>query len=375
MGLWDKVGQLMGRGGSKPPPNEPPEVGWLADDQNRWGVPVLDVRPVTQTMLCCTSDKSVAEKFNTMTNDDGTAFAQEDPPVARVVEASLRYRAEGPLPPGVLFYPKVMEHKWAIYHHAGRLIFARTWQRRAFVVADVRVDSGQAVVGPIRGAFDGTGDEPASFTMRLLDWFVRSHALDMVWPAPLPAGAEAQPRTAALWCISALGNLAVVATPHEVPGGIPERPLRVHSLLHIAVARGDRVAVKSLVESGLTFDLRAKDGLTPVHWALKADMLAFCLDAGAPVDVRSDEGATPLMQAAQARSREQMALLLSRGADPDAKDARGFTALHRAAEMGEIELVRLLLEHGASRSLEAQGHTPGSLAEKRGHPEIAKLLA
>ena len=377
MGFRDKVQNLIGRGLAEPPPspnNNTAAVDWLPDDKNRWGVPVLDVAPVTQTMVCVTSDKNVAATFASMMNNDGTVFAREEPIVDRIVETELRYRAEGPLPPGVLFLPRVMEHKWAIYYHAHRLIFVRTWQRRVFVTADVRFEGGHAVVGPVRGAFDERLDPPA-FTVRLLDWFVRSHALRMIWPVPVPARVAKRPRDAAMWCIGSLGNMALVATPHEVPAEIPTRPLRVDSLLHIAVARGERAKVAELLQAGLDFSLRAVDGLTPVHWALNANMLTFCLDQGAPVDVRSEEGATPLMQAAQARSRDQMALLLARGADPNATDDRGFTALHRAAEMGEIELVRLLIEHGALRSPEAGGHTPRSLAEKRGQAGIVKLLS
>ena len=31
-----------------------------------------------------------------------------------------------------------MEHKWAIYHHAGKLMFIRSWMRRVHVLADVK---------------------------------------------------------------------------------------------------------------------------------------------------------------------------------------------------------------------------------------------
>ena len=80
-------------------------------------------------------------------------------------------------------------------------------------------------------------------------------------------------------------------------------------------------------------------------------MLVLLLERGSPVDVRSVEGATPLMNAAQARSVEKVAFLLDRGADPDATDQRGFTALHRAAEMGEREIVQLLAEGKSNKEV------------------------
>ena len=49
--------------------------------------------------------------------------------------------------------------------------------------------------------------------------------------------------------------------------------------------------------------------------------------------------------------------------------------LHRAANMGELDLVRLLLERGAHPGPDAQGHTPRSLAEARGHTEVLEALS
>jgi ankyrin repeat protein len=102
-------------------------------------------------------------------------------------------------------------------------------------------------------------------------------------------------------------------------------------------------------------------------------MVNLLLERGSPVDVRSTEGATPLMNAVQQGSVEKATLLLDRGADPDAKDSRGFTALHRAAEMGQTQLAELLLRRGAAPSPEAAGHTPRSLAEQRGKTAILEV--
>ena len=103
-------------------------------------------------------------------------------------------------------------------------------------------------------------------------------------------------------------------------------------------------------------------------------MLATLIEAGCYVDVRSDEGATVLMTAAQSDDPERLNFLLNRGADPNAVDLRGFTALHRAAEMGHKAAVESLLKGGASPTVEAQGHTPISLAQARGQDEIVTLL-
>jgi len=104
-------------------------------------------------------------------------------------------------------------------------------------------------------------------------------------------------------------------------------------------------------------------------------MAEFLIQHGSPVDVRSAEGATPLMTEVQAGKIENTKFLLDRGADANAVDLRGFSSLHRAAELGHVELTLLLLERGAHPDVMAQGHTPLSLAEKRGRGEIVKLLS
>lgn len=102
--------------------------------------------------------------------------------------------------------------------------------------------------------------------------------------------------------------------------------------------------------------------------------MTFLLDRGSPVDVRSDEGATPLMNAVQSARIEMVRLLLDRGADANARDLRGYTALHRAAEMGHIDITQLLLDRGATPNLETDGHTPRSLAERRNRSDVVSVL-
>jgi hypothetical protein len=269
-----------------------------------------------------------------------------------------------------------MEHKWALYFHEGRILCIRSWLRQVEAVADARITGDSLEVTTLRGVFVSEDEEP-QFTVRVLDFLLRSHALDMVYPAPLPPGAEQDPPRAALWCMSCFGNRAHFDTPHALAGGPPERPGRTHSLLHMAVARGDLAQVRRFLDAGVPADLLGRDGLAPLHWALARDdaaMLSLLLERGSLVDVRSLEGATPLMNAAQERRIEKVTFLLDHGADPNAADGRGFTALHRAAEMGEREIVRLLLDRGALPHPEAQGHTPRSLAASRGEGAIVELL-
>ncbi len=355
---------------------EPPAVRWLGPDENPWRVPVLDVRPVTLGMLSTSEHQQCAVNAMSFAQDDGTGFIGAEPPVARQSAVELKFRIDRTLADGALFVPTEMEHKWALYFHGGKIICIRSWTRQVVAVADTRITANLLEITAIRGALVADDGEP-QFAARVLDFLIQSHALDVLYPAPLPAGIESDPSLAAFWCMSCFGNRAHFATPHPLPENLPDKPLRTDSLLHIAVARGDSAAVRRLLDAGLPADLLARDGLTPLHWAIAREdtsMLSLLLERGSPVDVRSVERATPLMNAAQGRSLQKVAFFLDHGADPNATDGRGFTTLHRAAEMGEVEIVRMLLDRRASRNAEAQGHTPRSLAAARGESAIVELL-
>jgi len=368
---WDKIKRMLGRKGENGP-----QIPWIEAADNPWGVRVLDVRPVTLTMLSASADPQCASNAVSFGQDDGTSFIGEEPPATRVAEASLTFPVDRMLADGVLFVPREMEHKWALFYHRGEVICVRSWLRKVQVVARVEQREDQVEITQVRGTF-GAEDEERDFTTRILDYLLRSHALDTVYPAPLPTGMESDPQAAAMWCMSMFGNRALIATPHRFVRLDPDRPLRTHSLLHIAVARGNASAIDQYLAAGVPIDLLAGDGLAPLHWALASEnpaILTLLLNRGSPVDVRSAEGATPLMNAVQSGSIEKVATLLDHGADVNARDRRGFTALHRASEMGHLAVTQLLLDRGATPNPDAEGHTPRSLAEGRNREDIVAVL-
>lgn len=353
-----------------------PEVPFVSASDNPWGVDLLDVRPVTTTMVSTSAEPSCMENVSSLANEDGTAFIGQAPRFAREFATDLTYAIDGSLPDGVLFVPRQMEHKWAIYLHAGHLIFVRSWLREVRVVARLELRQNTAHVTQIQGAFFEE-TEPTTFTERVLDFLLRSHALGLTYPAPLPPELEGDREAAALFCMSSFGNLAAYATVQSIERTPPEEPLRSISLLHIAVARGDLTAIDRALAAGVPIDVRGKDGLTPLHWAALSDdlrPLEHLLRLGAAVDTRASDGATPLALVVQEPSVEAARILLKRGADPNAKDYRGLTPLHRAAAHGTPETTRLLLERGAAPNVSAEGQTPLSLVKARGNPEIAALL-
>jgi uncharacterized protein len=112
--------------------------------------------------------------------------------------------------------------------------------------------------------------------------------------------------------------------------------------------------------------------------ASKGDVAAMerLLNAGSAVDVRAQDGATPLMVAALNSQLEAAKLLIDRGADIMARNSGGFTPLHAAAFSGSAPIAILLLDNGAIRddNKNKAGVSPVFVAAEMNHPELVELL-
>ena len=206
--------------------SEFPELRWIEPAANPWGVRLLDVRPVTQGMLSTSSDPECAANALSYRNDDGGGFATLSPNSTSRTPLGLRYPTNGPLANGALFIPGCMEHKWAMFHEDYTILFVRSWTRELYAVADVITGSNEIELTQIRGDLI-TENEDGLFKKRVVDYMIRSHALQQVYPVPLPIELSEEPAQAALWCFSCFGNLAFLATPDEIPYEPPDQPLEI----------------------------------------------------------------------------------------------------------------------------------------------------
>ncbi|SEW46138.1 Ankyrin repeat-containing protein [Chitinophaga sp. YR573] len=347
---------------------------WIEASENPWGVRLLDLRPISQKMLSTSSDPQMATNAVSYGSDDGTSFIGQEPVDKTTIETNITIPIDGYLAPGVLFIPNVMEHKWAIYFHGNNILFIRSWLRKVFVIAQTVQHNNQLIIERVQGKF--TEVEEPVFTIAMLKFILISHAINKIVPAPLPADLISSTRAAGMWAFSCYGKMAHIGIFDETFEINATKPLRSHSLLHIAVARGDMKEAEKQLAAGISLNYLAGDGLAPLHWSISNDdgITEQLLLLGADPDVISTEGATPMMNAVQSNKMEQLLLLLKWKANVNARDYRGFTSLHRAAEMGHEDIVKVLLENGADKTIVAEGHTALSLAEMGENKNIIQLL-
>ncbi|XP_055006548.1 SH3 and multiple ankyrin repeat domains protein 1-like [Boleophthalmus pectinirostris] len=197
--------------------------------------------------------------------------------------------------------------------------------------------------------------------------------------------------------------------------------------LSVAMQTGLSVeGVRVLLHGGAHLDFRTRDGLTPVHKAVRAHNhtgLLALLSLGASPDYKDRCGLTPLYHTVltggdtsccetllyyraklgtrdengwdethQHRDEEEFGMeeihkacqngfaqhlehLLFYGADTTSQNASGNTALHISALYNKESCVRVLLYRGANKDAKNKhGHTPFQLAVMSGHFELGELI-
>lgn len=147
-----------------------------------------------------------------------------------------------------------------------------------------------------------------------------------------------------------------------------------------AVSSGQDVVVGRLLSLGAdTAAQEATFGSSAVHIAClqgHASTLALLVDAGAPLNLRTHVGSTPLMIAASDGDAACVKVLLDRGGARLETNAQthvmGATALHCAVAFDRPEVVQLLLAAGADPAIQDHG---GFTALQRAKQEMCTACA
>ena len=147
-----------------------------------------------------------------------------------------------------------------------------------------------------------------------------------------------------------------------------------------AVEKGDREAVRSLLEQKVDVNSAQPDGATALAWAAYRDDLEtaeLLIRAGADVNAANVNGITPLALACGNRSAAMVEKLVKAGANPNAAQKwSGETALMTCARTGNVEAVKSLVTAGADVNAKErlQQQTPLMWAVAQGHPAVVRLL-
>jgi ankyrin repeat protein len=146
-----------------------------------------------------------------------------------------------------------------------------------------------------------------------------------------------------------------------------------------AAMKGDKAAIRTLLQKGASVNAAQSDGATAVHWAVyrgDVEMLRMLTAAGADVKVANRNGSTPLWLAATAGDAPIIRALLDGGADANETLPLGRTPLMLASRTGAIDAMRVLIDRGAKLNTKdtERGTTPLMWAADQGHADAVRLL-
>ena len=180
------------------------------------------------------------------------------------------------------------------------------------------------------------------------------------------------------WLIVAMfGSAALAAGQANAPA--PARGAKVEAPLATAVQRGDRAAIRQLLDKKVGINAAQPDGTTALHWATyndDLDLVSRLLGAGADVRATNRYGVTPLSIASQNGNAAIITRLLDAGADATASLPGGETMLMTAARTGKVDAVRVLLTRGADLHAKEgrRGQTALMWAASEGHVAVIEAL-
>ncbi|MFP3014819.1 MAG: ankyrin repeat domain-containing protein [Wolbachia sp.] len=136
--------------------------------------------------------------------------------------------------------------------------------------------------------------------------------------------------------------------------------------------------IDDLINGGVNVNVRDQNGMTPLHYAAKKhneDIANALIKVGADVNAKDQDGRTPLHWAAIERNEGVANALIKAGADVNAKDDYGRIPLHWAVNAGSIEVTQILLETKVNvNAQDKNGKAPLHLAAKENHAELVKVL-
>ena len=146
-----------------------------------------------------------------------------------------------------------------------------------------------------------------------------------------------------------------------------------------AVMKGDKAALRTLLQQKADVKAPQVDGATALHWAVYRDDLEaadLLIRAGATVDARNREGVTPVAMAALYGNAAIVDRLLHAGADARQRGPNGETLLMYAARNGNPEAVKRLVAAGAdvNATEKLRGTTALMWAAEQRHPAAVKAL-
>ncbi|HEV2601147.1 MAG TPA: ankyrin repeat domain-containing protein [Candidatus Babeliales bacterium] len=136
--------------------------------------------------------------------------------------------------------------------------------------------------------------------------------------------------------------------------------------------------IKKILAKGVDINIRNEDGQTPLIYAAKMgklDVVQFLVAQGADINIQDQLGRTSLMYAIKLSKLDVVKFLIEKGAAVDVQDIGNDTALTYAVQRGSLDVLQLLSTKGATVNIQnRQGWTPLMYAGLAGKIDVIGYL-
>ena len=150
------------------------------------------------------------------------------------------------------------------------------------------------------------------------------------------------------------------------------------SAIHVASAFGLELIILELLKNGANINVKDENGWTPLTWAVSKGWVSavrLFLEKGADDPLGDNSGRLPIHHAAQRGYKHIAELLAKRHSTLNQKNKLGETPLHLAALEGHVEVVRFLLtENAVVDLLDKKGRTALHRSVQGQHSDIVDIL-
>ena len=190
-------------------------AGWLAPDENPWGLEVLDCTEPARTVTSATRSAEIAKKFAQLRHFDGQELMKANLTAVVSLPCSLSYAIDKRPPDGPVFKSRIMEEKWDIYLYGEYLYFCRSWRGDLMYRAAAKCDVPALTISRLDVLFSGTDKNIA---VQEVDFLVKSHLLFAKALHPLPRGLSKDPQQLALVSFTSYGRMGLYGTFEDTIG-------------------------------------------------------------------------------------------------------------------------------------------------------------
>jgi ankyrin repeat protein len=151
------------------------------------------------------------------------------------------------------------------------------------------------------------------------------------------------------------------------------------TVLIYAAGSGNEEIISRLLAEKVDLDSQASNGWSAVMMAAAKDdgaLITLLAQAGASPNTPDIYSWTPLMRAVYENNESAAdALLAAPDIDLDLLNRNQQNALHLAVIGGHASMVEALLEHGVEQTVDANAHSPQTIARELGREDLLQLLA